>query len=209
MLIQRCQRLPENLEELGALRSLLRNEWLQERMVRLGGGQRRQDLPHDHIRPRNAEDFRRKLLKRICVNELTGCWDWTGPVLKKSRYGRMSVYMIPTLVHRLSWLLHRGEIPNGLFVLHTCDNRVCCNPEHLFLGTNQDNMNDMKSKGRQKTYRGEQNGHAVITNDQAREIKSRGRSGEELRQLCADFPMISETGIRDIISGKSWAWLEV
>jgi hypothetical protein len=57
---------------------------------------------------------------------------------------------VRTSAHRVAWIIKNGPIQGGLYVLHKCDNRMCCNPDHLFLGTHQDNMDDMRSKGRSK-----------------------------------------------------------
>jgi hypothetical protein len=78
----------------------------------------------------------------------TGCLLWTAAV-SDSGYGMFDVDGIPAKRgHRLAWLLYRGPIPRGLHVLHKCDVRSCCNPDHLFLGTNGDNVRDKMSKGR-------------------------------------------------------------
>lgn len=82
-----------------------------------------------------------------------GCWQWTK---NKDRlgYGRLKISLGTRLLfktssaHRFAWELIVGEIPEGMCVLHKCDNRACCNPDHLFLGTQQDNMQDMHKKGR-------------------------------------------------------------
>ena len=84
------------------------------------------------------------------VDKSGDCWLWTGPV-EKTGYARLqrSRTSFNVSVHRLSWELHFGEIPKGLFVCHRCDNRVCVRPDHLFLGTARDNVQDMIQKGRQ------------------------------------------------------------
>lgn len=76
------------------------------------------------------------------------CWPWTGYRDAKG-YGQIALNRRTAEgAHRVSWALARGEIPDGIHVLHRCDNPPCCNPAHLFLGTHADNMWDMKAKGR-------------------------------------------------------------
>lgn len=85
------------------------------------------------------------------------CWEWSGH-LAPNGYGRITVTPHPRQqvesVHRVSWNIHHGDIPKGLCVLHKCDNKKCFNPEHLFLGTHQDNMDDKVKKGRQSRATG-------------------------------------------------------
>ena len=85
------------------------------------------------------------------------CWVWTGP-RNRHGYGRIKCQGITVLVHRLSWEIHCGEIPEGLCVCHKCDVPNCINPTHLFLGTNADNMADRDAKGRHRPSYGDQNG---------------------------------------------------
>lgn len=92
-------------------------------------------------------------IKRNTSIDGNGCWNW---ILTKDKvgYGRLKVSLgsreewRSSSAHRYSYELFIGEIPHGMNVLHKCDNRACCNPEHLFIGTQQDNMHDMHSKGR-------------------------------------------------------------
>lgn len=84
----------------------------------------------------------------------SGCWEWTGGVFKDSGYGKFNGgkgddgKWVTAYAHRASHELHIGPIPAGLSVLHRCDNRLCVNPDHLFLGTQRDNIHDMLAKGR-------------------------------------------------------------
>lgn len=76
-----------------------------------------------------------------------GCWEWNR-YLNEDGYGYLSFRGARTFANRAAWILTHGEIPSGKFVLHKCDNPPCINPKHLFLGTHQDNMDDMAKKGR-------------------------------------------------------------
>lgn len=84
------------------------------------------------------------------------CWEWTGSILPNG-YGQVRSNPIGLVsnrkrkiisTHKAAYILSKGKIPRGMFVLHKCDNKTCCNPNHLFLGNNKDNMNDMSNKGR-------------------------------------------------------------
>ena len=86
------------------------------------------------------------------VNKTDTCWNWTGSKRNKGYgafvFARPDGKVVQGRAHRFSYEIHKEEIPKGLFVLHKCDNPACVNPDHLFLGTNQDNVDDMMRKGR-------------------------------------------------------------
>jgi hypothetical protein len=110
-----------------------------------------------------------RLLRRRNITD-TGCWEWTGHIMKKG-YGQIGFMKKVILVHRASYETFVGKIPNGMFVCHKCDNPKCFNPNHLFVGTSQDNINDMVRKGRQRSLKGEASGQAKLTNKQVEEIR--------------------------------------
>ena len=139
----------------------------------------------------------------------TRCWIWTrGPLSKKCLYGQISVNHKSVRVHRYAWQLYHGPIPNGLSVCHKCDNPLCVNPEHLFVGTEADNKADMVSKMRQ-AY-GERGPATRLTEKQALEIKRRykkvSRGHGNGAQLAREFG-ISKTAVQYIAQGRNWKYL--
>lgn len=120
---------------------------------------------------------------RSRVDPVTGCWNWIQS-LQSAGYGQVRIETKTWLAHRASWVAHRGPIPNGMFVLHQCDNTQCCNPDHLFLGTAQDNLDDAIRKGR---HLGGFPPGAVrlrrirtLTDDDVRRIRSSTETAKEL-----------------------------
>lgn len=127
------------------------------------------------------------------------CWEWLGSIT--NGYGRLSIKRSGFYSHRISWVIHNGEIPNGLCVLHHCDNPICVNPAHLFLGTLQDNEGDKVSKGRQA--RGENSNKAKFVTGQIIEILTRRSSGEKLQSIADSFN-VTRQAIWQIAKRRNW-----
>lgn len=108
-----------------------------------------------------------------------GCWEWRGCLTQKG-YGRFKMDGQCFLAHRASWLLQRGEIPAGMCVCHHCDNPACINPDHLFLGTNEDNVKDRVLKGRSARSDGEHNANAKLSWSDVYFIRSSDKTSTEL-----------------------------
>ena len=113
-------------------------------------------------------------------------------------------------VHRLVWAILNGPIPNGMCIMHTCDNPSCFSPEHLFLGTLRDNAIDMASKGRQvfqknieKASRGETHGKSKITSENVIEIRNLYSSGMSQRKIAKRYG-ISQSNVCDIVNRRTW-----
>jgi hypothetical protein len=100
----------------------------------------------------------------------TGCWEWQAGISSRG-YGAFSIRSVNYGAHRISYELYVGPIPEGMFVCHKCDNPKCVNPEHLFLGTPDDNMQDKMQKGRHILPLGEDASNAILKEHEARLIK--------------------------------------
>lgn len=132
---------------------------------------------------------------RIVEIAESGCWIWMGALDRKG-YGRHGAGQKRTAsAHRSSYAAKFGSIPDGLAVCHRCDVPSCVNPQHLFLGTQKENVEDMARKGR--------HGKARICADQASEIKRRLREGETHRSIAASFGLDRST-ITQISQNRTW-----
>jgi hypothetical protein len=117
-----------------------------------------------------------RLLSKVSGRLDTMCWEWAG-AKHRFGYGMLRINGAAVTAHRTSWTVFNGDIPDGMSVLHRCDNPCCCNPEHLFLGTHADNMADMTAKGR----------HGMV---------GQKHSDETRRKISANrqTPVVSEAG---------------
>lgn len=138
------------------------------------------------------------------VNKTDTCWLWTGPP-HKSGYAYVSVHCVATLVHKYSYTIHKGCIPEGLLVRHTCDTPLCVNPAHLLLGTDQDNTNDCIERGRFPV--GSMCGRAKVNEDDVLVIRKRWREGESQSQLAREYGLNSSV-VHDMVRYNTWKHVE-
>lgn len=115
------------------------------------------------------------------------CWPWRG-VRNSCGYGSFSICCRMRTSSRVAWELTHGEIPAGMHCLHSCDNRACCNPGHLFLGTHADNMADRDRKGRGGDLRGERHWRAKLTNADVLAIRASTEKGTVLAKRYGVWP---------------------
>lgn len=144
------------------------------------------------------------LLERSFTNHETGCIVWKNGK-DKDGYGRVRFNGKPTAVHRLSWVFAKGDIPDGMLIMHSCDNPPCFNIEHLSLGTDSDNHEDSKSKGRAAIKPGYTHRNAKLTDAQVLEI----RNIKGTQQSIADLFGISRANVSIIKRGIAWSHLPV
>lgn len=158
-----------------------------------------------------------RFFTKVVCSIASGCWEWTG-LTKEGGYGLFPMRgpdrWRHKLAHRYSWMLHNGPIPNGLWVLHHCDNPPCTRPDHLFLGTHADNMTDASLKGRtsqgdnhhtrrhpEKLHRDTDHHMTKITDDQVRELRGLHVEGLRPSDLALRFS-ISRSRVSDLLHGR-------
>jgi len=148
-----------------------------------------------------ALPYPQRFFEKICFG-ISDCWYWRGSQ-DHAGYGWMGAIK----AHRKSWELFRDKIPKGKFVLHKCDIPNCVNPDHLFLGTKKDNMQDCLKKGRIRRLgvRGEENGCSVLTNKTVLKMRAiREKTGLTYKEIGKKFG-VSETHAWRVITKRGWA----
>jgi len=163
-----------------------------------------------HTRNRKSISVSERFWKYVQKTDDNGCWIWTGKSKTCFGYGLINLGGHNGKIekaHRVSWILAYGNIPDGLFVCHHCDNPPCVRPDHLFLGTPADNNHDMQQKGRcdrVKRPKGERHWMAKLTNEQVLEIRAKYESDKPyLRQLGVQYGVSLQT-IHRIVRRKNW-----
>lgn len=172
-----------------------------------------------------AEAKRTPFEKRFWQQTRSGypdeCWVWIG-TLNRLGYGRIGLGGKNAKIiaaHRASWVLHQGEIPAGMHVLHSCDNRKCVNPAHLSIGTHAENMRDRDAKGRQAkglrngrhthpeaTVRGDRHPKATLKCGDVLLIRAAYKAGRTRAELARAFG-VSHNNVSYVVSRKTWAHL--
>jgi hypothetical protein len=158
---------------------------------------------------RNWSSFEQRFESYIRRAEGDACWLWAGP-RQKAGYGEINRGNKVLLAHRVSYEKFVGPIPDGMNLLHTCDNPPCIRPDHLVPGTQGDNMRDAKRKGRLRSGRtpGESHPSAKLTNDAVRAIRSEQRRCDESENAfyvrLANRFGASRTTVRAVRLGRVW-----
>lgn len=147
--------------------------------------------------------FIERFKSRFTEGSKDECWEWVGCINKRWGYGFIGIQTTNFKAHRVSYEYYKGKIPAGLLVCHSCDNRACVNPNHLFLGTQQDNMDDKVAKGRQT--KGVNNALAKLNEQQVMDIFN---SPLKLQEL-ADIYGVAFGTISKIKLGTRWKYLKL
>ncbi len=154
----------------------------------------------------NAADPVKTFLNHVMIDDSNRCWEWQGPLMTTG-YGvikcgnRKADNFYTTGAHRFSYQLFNGEIPAGHYVCHTCDNRKCVNPRHLFTGTAKDNMQDASKK--QRIPMGTKHVHAKLDPDKVREIRKLKKAGLSCQKISEQFNVYN-TVIWKVCAGQIW-----
>lgn len=146
----------------------------------------------------DADKIWKRFWPKVNVRLPEDCWEWQANLGRG--YGMFWFSKIPMMAHRLSWMMLRGPIPEGMNVLHKCDNRKCVNPNHLFLGTQSDNVQDMYSKGRQGDSR---NGNdKKFSAEDSKDIHSLLDRKYSLRYIASKYKTTHQTIQRALKDGR-------
>lgn len=144
--------------------------------------------------------------RKTSLDKITGCVNWLGPKIPTG-YGCLWKNKIKYYSHRYAFIITKGSIPEGMLVCHKCDNRLCCNPEHLFLGTYADNSKDMCSKNRQNKPKGELQSNSKLIELKVKQIRAL-YPFLKMEYLAHAFE-VSVSCISKIILRKDWSHIPV
>lgn len=175
---------------------------------RPGGQIRISELTNEEKLDRLKKSFEKHVVKQ------DGCWDWKGSI-NRNGYTVMSCRkeIGPITGHKASWVIHKGSIPQYMHVCHTCDNRRCTNPDHLWIGTHKENNDDKISKGRARWAQpphkvGSDNGASKLVDEEVKKIKMLIESGRSCYSISKEFS-VSSTTIKRIKNGINWSHITI
>lgn len=147
----------------------------------------------------SLSEVKDRFLSKVEIDESSGCWNWIGSI-HGNGYGRFNPFRKTMYAHRFSALLKYGIVRSDLDVCHSCDNRRCVNPNHLFIGTRKENMQDAARKGRTtkgKVFRSKLNQNEVIT------IREMLKNGCKTKDIADKYSVTTRT-INSIRARENW-----
>lgn len=150
---------------------------------------------------RTQEQIEKDFWDRVSQLGPFSCWNWLG-YKRVTGHGQVKVYGKNEDTHRYAYRLTKGEIPEGLVVRHKCDNPSCCNPNHLEVGTHQDNVADRVLRNRSAV--GVSNGNSKLNPDKIRDIRTRLLDGQTKTQVAKIY-MVDPSCIKSIETGRNWS----
>lgn len=160
--------------------------------------------------PQFTCETRQRFWEKVALAGQDDCWVWTGAI-DKWGYGKFSFFSqgrkCQLVASRFAYTDVKGAIPPGELILHSCDNPTCVNPNHLFAGTHQRNMQEMKARGRAYKPRGLLNCNARLKPRDVLRIRGLLAKGEKPGVISSRFHVSRDT-VSSIQTGRSWAWLE-
>lgn len=140
---------------------------------------------------------------KVAIASPDDCWEWQAS-RTKGQYGQFKMDNARVLAHRVAYLLSNGPIPEGLLVLHRCDNPPCCNPAHLSIGTGKDNTRDMIERKRNPDFHGEKGANCKLTTRQVIEIRELHAQGTTEQTEIARRFHVTPQAINLIVKRRNW-----
>lgn len=157
------------------------------------------------INPQHLQNKKEKFWDCVDIKSDDDCWEWKSAI-GTGDYGSTHYKGVSSSASRIAWQIVYGDIESeDIFVCHTCDNPPCCNPKHLFLGTRQDNVDDMMKKGRYVNPHclGESHGGHKLSDVDVVNIRNLRRLGQTYKKI-AELMHVSSSCVRDVLKGKNW-----
>lgn len=137
----------------------------------------------------------------VKIKKTKGCWHWLA-AKDPNGYGQFNYNGVVLPAHKVSYIIHKGEVPKGMVLLHKCDNRYCVNPDHLEIGTQAENMADMVAKGR--SCRGTAHRDAKLCPKRVRKARKMYESGKHTITAIAEYFGVTRSPMARAIRGESW-----